>query len=89
MDYDTSNICWENIYSNITSVQAIITNLKIITSTVDLSAVEIELVDFEKREFVLKNYLKEIVNYFDYNIQQNHTLDLICNYYPNHLYKYF
>jgi len=43
-----------------------ITNLKIITSTVDLSAVEIELVDFKEREFVLKKYLSEVINYFDY-----------------------
>ncbi len=43
-----------------------INNLKIITSTVDLSAVEIELVDFKEREFVLKKYLSEVINYFDY-----------------------
>ena len=41
-------------------------NLNIITSTVDLAAAEIEMVDFNKREFVLKNLLSEIVNYFDY-----------------------
>lgn len=41
-------------------------NLKIITSTVDLSACEIELSDIAKREFLLKNALKRIEHDFDY-----------------------
>jgi chromosome partitioning protein len=40
-------------------------NLKIITSTVDLSACEIELVNVKKREFLLRQAIKSIV--FDYN----------------------
>ena len=42
-----------------------IPNLKIITSTVDLSACEIELVNIEKREFLLQNAVKKIMNQFD------------------------
>ncbi len=42
-----------------------INRLKIITSTVDLSACEIELVGFERREFLLKKALKEIIHDFD------------------------
>ncbi len=43
-------------------------NLKIITSTVDLSACEIELVGVEKREYLLRKALKNLVNEFDYII---------------------
>lgn len=42
-----------------------IRNLSIITSTVDLSACEVELVDIEKREFLLKNCLKQISELYD------------------------
>lgn len=48
-----------------TIIETKIPNLKIITSTVDLSACEIELVNLEKREFLLKKALKEIVNEFE------------------------
>lgn len=41
-------------------------NLRIITSTVDLSACEIELVSVEKREYLLRRALKRIVHDFDY-----------------------
>lgn len=41
-------------------------NLKIITSTVDLSACEVELVGVEKREYLLRKALKKIVHDFDY-----------------------
>ncbi len=43
-----------------------IPNLSIITSTVDLSACEIELASFEKREFILRQALKDIINEYDY-----------------------
>jgi chromosome partitioning protein len=43
-----------------------ISNLKIITSTVDLSACEIELINLDKREFLLRQALKEIADDFDY-----------------------
>lgn len=43
-----------------------IKNLKIITATVDLSACEVELVDIEKREFLLRKNLKKIIHDFDY-----------------------
>lgn len=43
-----------------------IPGLKIITSTVDLSACELELVDVKNREFLLKNALNEIIEDFDY-----------------------
>lgn len=43
-----------------------ISNLKIITSTVDLSACEIELVNVEKREYLLRRALKKIIHDFDY-----------------------
>ncbi len=43
-----------------------IANLKLITATVDLSACEIELINIEKREFLLRKSLKEIVHDFDY-----------------------
>jgi len=42
-----------------------IPNLKIITSTVDLSACEIELADIEKREYLLRKAIKNIVHDFD------------------------
>lgn len=40
-------------------------NLHIITSTVDLSACEIELANVEKREFILRQALKEIIHDYD------------------------
>lgn len=42
-----------------------ISNLKVITSTVDLSACEIELVGIENREYILRQAIKDIVNDFD------------------------
>jgi len=43
-----------------------IPNLKLITSTVDLAAAEIELVGIERREFLLRQAIKDIV--YDYDI---------------------
>jgi chromosome partitioning protein len=43
-----------------------IKNLQIVTSTVDLSACELELVNIEKREFLLRRAIKEIIHDFDY-----------------------
>lgn len=43
-----------------------ISNLKIIPSTVDLSACEVELVNVKKREFLLRQALKEVIQKFDY-----------------------
>ncbi len=43
-----------------------IPNLKIVTSTVDLSACEVELVNIEKREFLLRRALKEVIHDYDY-----------------------
>jgi len=43
-----------------------IPNLKIVTATVDLSACEVELVNINKREFLLRKCLKEIIHDFDY-----------------------
>jgi chromosome partitioning protein len=43
--------------------KTIIPNLEMITSTPDLAASEIELVEFEEREFVLKKILSVIVGY--------------------------
>jgi chromosome partitioning protein len=43
-----------------------IPNLKIITATVDLSACEVELVNTNQREFLLKNALKDIIADYDY-----------------------
>lgn len=45
-----------------------IKNLSIICSNVDLSACEVELTNFSKREFILKNKIEEIVTEFDYII---------------------
>lgn len=42
-----------------------IPNLKIVTSTVDLSACEIELADVAKREYLLRRALKEVIHDFD------------------------
>lgn len=42
-----------------------IKNLHIITSTVDLSAIEVELAIIDKREFVLRKLIKNIVDDFD------------------------
>lgn len=45
-----------------------IPNLDIITSTVDLSAAELELIDIPKREFVLKKYISSLSNMYNYII---------------------
>jgi len=42
-----------------------IPNLSLIPSTVDLSACEVELADFEKREYILKSKLKDLEFEFD------------------------
>lgn len=45
-----------------------IPNLDIITSTVDLSAAEIELINFSKREYILKEHLENLIHNYDYII---------------------
>jgi chromosome partitioning protein len=66
---DRHNTIYEVIIGQIKPQEAIlktkIPNLKIITSTVDLSASEVELVNVENREFLLKNSLKEILAEFE------------------------
>jgi chromosome partitioning protein len=42
-----------------------ISNLTILTSTVDLSACEVELVSINKREFILRNALKDIADEYE------------------------
>lgn len=41
-------------------------NLDALPSNVDLAGAEIELLDFENKESLLKNYLSEIESYYDY-----------------------
>ena len=63
-----------NIYKALTSQEDInncifetsIPNLKIIPSTIDLSAVEIEFSNIKKRELILKKIINEINECFDY-----------------------
>ena len=63
-----------NIYKALASQEDInncifetsIPNLKIIPSTIDLSAVEIEFSSIKKRELILKKIINEINEYFDY-----------------------
>ncbi len=43
-----------------------IPHLNIVTSTVDLSACEIELASVDKREFILRKALKEVVGEYDF-----------------------
>jgi chromosome partitioning protein len=43
-----------------------IPNLSIITSTVDLSACEIELANMNRREYILRRILKEVIDDYDY-----------------------
>ena len=66
---DRHNTIYEVIIGKIKPQEAVlktkIPNLKIIASTVDLSASEVELVNIENREFLLKNSLKEIVADFE------------------------
>ena len=66
---ERQNTIYEVIIGQIDASEAIIKtkipNLKIITSTVDLSASEVELVNIEQREFLLKNSLEKIVADFD------------------------
>jgi chromosome partitioning protein len=66
---DRHNTIYEVIIGQVKPHEAIIQtkipNLKIITSTVDLSASEVELVNIENREFLLKNALTEILEKFD------------------------
>ena len=45
-----------------------IENLDILPSNVDLSAVEIEMIDVENKEFVVKNSIQKIRNNYDYVI---------------------
>jgi len=63
------NTIYEVIIGKVQAQDAIaktkIPNLKIIPSTVDLSASEVELVNIENREFLLKNSLKNIALEFD------------------------
>ena len=56
----------ESIYDNI--IETRYKNLKIIPSNVDLAGAEIELVSMDKREFLLKEKIKEIKEEFDYII---------------------
>lgn len=51
----------QNIESAI--IETVVPNLHIITSTVDLSAAEIELINFSKREFILKLSLQRLEHY--------------------------
>lgn len=66
---DRKNTIYEVLIGQINAQDSIIKtkipNLKIITSTVDLSASEIELVNIENREFLLKNALSAIVRDYD------------------------
>lgn len=66
---DRIKTAYELIIGEVQASKAIINskipNLKIITSTVDLSACEVELVNIENREFLLKNALNEIIYDFD------------------------
>ena len=66
---DRHTTIYEVIIGQVKAQEAIIKtkipNLKIITSTVDLSASEVELVNIENREFLLKNSLKDIGVEFD------------------------
>lgn len=63
----------KNIYKVITGLSSIedaiiattVPNLDIITATVDLSAAEIDLIDFPNREFILKKSLESILNKYD------------------------
>lgn len=61
---------YEVLIGECTIIDAIIPtkikNLKIITSTTDLSACEIELVSIQKREFLLRQAIKKIIHDFDY-----------------------
>lgn len=43
-----------------------IPGLQIVTSTVDLSACEVELYDIEKREYLLRKAIKDVVHDYDY-----------------------
>jgi chromosome partitioning protein len=49
-----------------TILKTSIPRLDIISSTVDLSAAEIELIELDKREYVLKNLIRELRNEYDY-----------------------
>lgn len=61
---------YDVLTDNINIDDAIITTeipkLHIITATVDLSAVEIELINLRRREFVLKNKLDQMKQHYDY-----------------------
>ncbi len=56
----------ENVSEN--TIQTKYKNLSVIPSNVDLAGAEIELVSVEKREFLLKEKLKEVINDYDYII---------------------
>lgn len=54
----------EPISSSILSTE--VPNLSLVASIVDLSAAEVELIQFEKREFVLKNSLMKVKENYEY-----------------------
>ncbi len=43
-----------------------ITNLKIIPSNASLAGAEVELIEYERREYILKNVLESVVDQFDF-----------------------
>ena len=46
----------------------IMKNLDIIPANIDLSAAEIELIDVEDKEYIVRNVIKDIKDNYDYNI---------------------
>ena len=58
----------DNYPINDVIIKTEIPNLEIITSNVDLSAAELELIDITQREYILKNALKTLNTVYDYII---------------------
>ncbi len=56
----------DNLDINTAITKTRIPNLNILLSNLDLAAAEIELCSFDKREYILKNKLKDIKENFDY-----------------------
>ncbi|MDA9818415.1 ParA family protein [Flavobacteriaceae bacterium] len=60
-DFLVNDSTFEEVVNN-----TVISNLKVITSNLDLSAAELDLGGFDDREFILKNKLNEINEEFDF-----------------------
>ncbi len=73
MIYNGKNYCYSNLIigeANIEEViiKGLIDNLDLIPTSIDLSAAEIELIDLENKEYILKNAIHKVKDEYDFII---------------------